>query len=160
MKDAPPDGTWSIRLHRERIRPICRAFTARCFSFAGIPAAAHSSVRARIARISVCPAPAGNRADDNGLRLYDTGPNLALPFRHFEFVRKRRGPFEHDQFAHTFFCLQQDWLDGKNSTGARTALASNKSRDWGVAARVRAVEDGLRDLGQQTLELITQREQG
>ena len=53
-----------------------------------------------------------------------------------------------------FFCLQQDWLDGKNSTGARTALASNKSRDWGVTARVRAVEDGLRDLGQQTLELV------
>jgi hypothetical protein len=91
---------------------------------------------------------------DDGVRLYDTGPNLALPFRHFEFVHKRRGLFEHDQFAHTFFCLQQDWLDGKNSSGARTALAANNSRDWGVTARVRAVEDGLRDLGQQTLEFV------
>jgi hypothetical protein len=113
-------------------------------------------LRARAHRPDIClPSTGWEQADDDGVRLYDTGPNLALPFRHFEFVRKRRGPFEHDQFAHTFFCLQQDWLDGKNSTGARTALASNKSRDWGVAARVRAVEDGLRDLGQQTLELIT-----
>jgi len=112
-------------------------------------------LRARAHRPDIClPSSGWEQAADDGVRLYHTGPNLALPFRHFEFVRKRRGPFEHDQFAHTFFCLQQDWLEGENSTGARTALVSNKSRDWGVAARVRAVEDGLRDLGQQSLELI------
>ena len=112
-------------------------------------------LRARAHRPDIClPSSGWEEAADNGVRLYETGSNLALPFRHFEFVRKRRGPFEHDQFAHTFFCLQQDWLEGKNSTGARTALASNSSRDWGVTARVRAVEDGLRDLGQQSLKLI------
>jgi len=112
-------------------------------------------LRARAHRPDIClPSSGWEEATDDGVRLYDAGPNLALPFRHFEFVHKRRGPFEHDQFAHTFFCLQQDWLEGENSTGARTALASNNSRDWGVSARVRAVEDGLRDLGQQTLEFV------
>jgi hypothetical protein len=112
-------------------------------------------LRARAHRPDIClPSSGWEQAADDGVRLYQTGSNLALPFRHFEFVRKHRGPFEHDQFAHTFFCLQQDWLEGENSTGARTALAANKSRDWGVAARVHAVEDGLRDLGQQSLELI------
>jgi hypothetical protein len=86
--------------------------------------------------------------------LYQTQPGLTLPFRHFEFVHKQRSRFESDQFAHTFFCLEQDWMEPENSAGARTAVVRSRSRDWGVLARVRAVEQGLRDLGQQTMELV------
>ncbi|MFN2542632.1 MAG: exosortase/archaeosortase family protein, partial [Chthoniobacterales bacterium] len=112
-------------------------------------------LRARAHRPEIClPSTGWAQTADNGVRAYTVGPDVALPFRHREFVRKRRGPFESDQFAHTFFCLQQDWTESKNSFGARTALVSSDSRDWGVLARVRAVEEGLRDLGQQTMELV------
>ena len=110
-------------------------------------------LRARAHRPEIClPSTGWEQTSDHGVRQYAIQSQLALPFRHLEFVRKGRTPFESDQFAHTFFCLQQDWAE--HSFGPRTALTSNESHDWGVVARIRAVEDGLRDLGQQTMELV------
>jgi exosortase len=112
-------------------------------------------LRARAHRPEICLPSAGwEEGANDGTRLYEVQSGLALPFRHREFVHRRRGPFEPDQFAHTFFCLQQDWLEPKNSPGPRTAFVSSDSGDWGVHARVRVVEQGLRDLGQQTMELV------
>jgi len=112
-------------------------------------------LRARAHRPEICLPSAGwEQTADDGARSYQIQPGLTLPFRHLEFVHKRRGPSESEQFAHTFFCLQQDWTEPKNSAGARSAVVTSESHDWGVLARVRAVEEGLRDLGQQTMELV------
>jgi exosortase len=112
-------------------------------------------LRARAHRPEICLPSAGwEQTADDGARFYEIQPGVALPFRHLEFMHKQRGRFESDQFAHTFFCLEQDWTESKSSAGARTALVRSQSRDWGVLARVRAVEQGLRDLGQQTMELV------
>ncbi|HEY6111376.1 MAG TPA: exosortase/archaeosortase family protein [Chthoniobacterales bacterium] len=112
-------------------------------------------LRARAHRPEICLPSAGwEQTADDGARLYQVEPGLTLPFRHLEFVHKQRARVESDQFAHTFFCLQQDWTEPKSSAGARTAVVTSESRDWGVLARVHAVEQGLRDLGQQTMELV------
>ena len=112
-------------------------------------------LRARAHRPEICLPSAGwEQTADDGVRSYPVQSGLALPFRHREFVHKRRGPFESDQFAHTFFCLQLDWMEPKDSLGPRTAFVSSDSGDWGVRARLHVVEQGLRDLGQQTMELV------
>jgi exosortase/archaeosortase family protein len=112
-------------------------------------------LRARAHRPEICLPSAGwEQAADDGVRSYLVQSGLTLSFRHREFVHRGRGPFESDQFAHTFFCLQQDWMEPKSSFGPRTALIASDSRDWGVRARMQVVEQGLRDLGQQTMELV------
>jgi exosortase len=112
-------------------------------------------LRARAHRPEIClPSTGWEQTADHGARSYPVQSGVSLPFRHLEFVHKGRRPFEADQFAHTFFCLQQDWMEPKNSFGPRTALVASDSGDWGVRARVRAVEQGLRDLGQQTMEVV------
>ena len=112
-------------------------------------------LRARAHRPEIClPSSGWEQTRDDGVNFYSVQPGVTLSFRHLEFARWRRGPFEADQFAHTFFCLQQDWMEARTSAGPRTALFSSDSRDWGVRMRVRVVEQGLRDLGQQTMELV------
>jgi exosortase len=112
-------------------------------------------LRARAHRPEICLPSAGwEQAADDGVRFYEVAAGFDLPFRHLEFMHKQPGRLASDQFAHTFFCLQQDWTEPKPSAGGRTAVVTSESRDWGVLARVRAVEQGLRDLGQQTMELV------
>lgn len=111
-------------------------------------------LRARAHRPDIClPSTGWEQTADHQFRRYDIGPNLALPFQHLEFVHKRRGPFERDQFAHAFFCLQEDNL---RQTEARTDLsvANGIQPDWSFRGRTRAVLNGVRNLGQQTMELV------
>ena len=152
--DEGRSARWFVSTNRATdLRDIGRAYCT-AFFFRWNPGGG-TLLRARAHRPEICLPSAGwEQTADDGARLYQVEPGLTLPFRHLEFVHKQRGRVESDQFAHTFFCLEQDWTEPKTSAGARTAVITSDSRDWGVLARVHAVEQGLRDLGQQTIELV------
>lgn len=106
-----------------------------------------SVVRARAHSPEICLPDAGwQKTAEFGTRAYQVGA-IAVPFRQIVF-RKQTG----HAFAHTFFCLQEDQgrpneerPDLRPFTGTQPA--------WGLAARARIVRNGVRNLGQQVLEI-------
>src|SRR5205823_9253235 len=68
----------------------------------------NSALLANLHRPDVClPSIGWNQTGDAGVKKYLVTPNLALPFRHFEF---RHGASEQptQQTAHAFYCLWED----------------------------------------------------
>jgi exosortase len=115
----------------------------------------NSAVLANLHRPDVClPAIGWNQTGDAGVKKYPVAPNLALPFRHFEF---RHGASDQptQQTAHAFYCLWEDRVPPSRSKSQLPEMTASPSA-WTRDERVRAVLEGRRHLGQQVLELVIQ----
>jgi exosortase len=106
-----------------------------------------SVVRARAHRPDICLPAAGwqQRSDTN--QAYFVNDRLSLPFRRVDFVQPNSGVT-----AHTFFCLQEDRRT--NEARPDLELPAGIQPEWSFPARWRAVRDGVRNMGQQMIELI------
>jgi exosortase len=106
-----------------------------------------SVVRARAHRPDICLPAAGwqQRSDTN--KTYFVNNQLSLPFRCVNFVQPSSGVT-----AHTFFCLQEDRRT--NEARPDLELPAGIQPEWSFSARWRAVRDGVRNMGQQIIELI------
>jgi exosortase len=112
---------------------------------------ASTILRARAHRPDVClPNVGWRQLADHGLRSYRATTNLALPFRHFSFVRDAAG--QRAVFAHAFFCMRED----KVNPTASTVFDPNEKTptDWMPSDRWRVVREGLRNPGQQVMEFV------
>lgn len=107
-------------------------------------------LRARAHRPDICLPSAGwRRIADDGIRAYPATKNFAVPFRHFAFTRDDT-PHAPPVFAHAFFCLQEDTIRNEPSQ-----LTVSRPGTWSPFDRWRVVRDGIRNPGQQVMELIT-----
>ena len=95
-----------------------------------------------------------HKTGDAGVKKYPVTPNLALPFRHFEF---RHGASDQptQQTAHAFYCLWEDRVASSRSESQLPEMTSSPSA-WTRNERIGAVLEGRRHLGQQVLELVIQ----
>ena len=108
-------------------------------------------LRARAHRPDVClPNVGWRQLADHGVRTYRATENLALPFRHFSFVRDAAG--QRAVFAHAFFCMREDKV---NPTASAVFDPNEKTpTDWMPSDRWRVVREGLRNPGQQVMEFV------
>ena len=109
-------------------------------------------LRARAHRPDVClPNVGWRQLADHGVRNYRATENLALPFRHFSFVRDAAG--QRAVFAHAFFCMREDKV---KPTASSAVFDSNEKTptDWSPSDRWRVVREGLRNPGQQVMEFV------
>jgi len=106
-----------------------------------------SVVRARAHRPDICLPAAGWRQRSDNTQTYFVNDHLSLPFRRVDFVQTNRGVT-----AHTFFCLQEDRRT--NEARPDLELPAGIQPEWSFPARWRAVRDGVRNMGQQVMELI------
>jgi exosortase len=107
-------------------------------------------LRARAHRPDIClPAAGWKEVGHDRIQRYLVGPNRSLPFRRFDFVKENRGgPPLH---AVAFFTLHEDVAhESERGLKAEAGLYSN----WDWADRWRVVRNGIRNRGQQVLELI------
>jgi hypothetical protein len=111
----------------------------------------NSALLASLHRPDVClPTTGWEQIADNGAQLYDTGTDLAVPFRHFEF--RSRAPMSNlESFAHAFYCLWEDRLPPKAEQATSAGGAHAK---WSRDERLQLVLNGRRHLGQQVMELV------
>jgi exosortase len=106
-------------------------------------------LRARAHRPDICLPSAGWRQiADDGIRSYPATKDLELPFRHFVFARNG-SPLEKPIFAHAFFCLHEDTI--RNGV---SQLNVNRPGKWSPFDRWCVVRDGIRNPGQQMLEVV------
>jgi exosortase len=126
---------------------------ASCFLFfARWDPGTSSILRARAHRPDVClPNVGWRQMADTGLKSYSVTENFALPARHMVFVHES-APAETSLFADTFFCLREDRVR-RDETSIIQRMAGG-AVEWAVADRYRAVREGLRNLGQQVMEVI------
>lgn len=111
-------------------------------------------LRARAHRPDIClPSIGWRQASDSGVRNYPIAEDLALPFRHFSFVRDSAGP-QHAAYAHAFFCLREDAVAKTPNAARQFDLNTKTPTDWSIADRWKVVRDGLRNPGQQVLEIV------
>ena len=107
-----------------------------------------SVVRARAHRPDICLPSAGWEPVGKGnTRVYRVNSDLALPFRCVDFA-KANGTAT----AYTFFCLQEDHHTAE--TRPDLALPAGMQPDWSLPARWRVVRNGVRNMGQQVIELL------
>ena len=129
---------------------IERPAAIKCILFAFRWNPGSSSVLlARAHRPDICLPTAGwHRTSDRGIATYAVERDFSVPFWHIVFGRNDSG-----MIAHAFFCLQEDKL---HPTEPRPDLQiSNRLRaDWSFQSRSRVVFNGVRNLGQQAMELI------
>jgi len=109
-----------------------------------------SILRARAHRPDICLPNSGWRmTEDRGVRLYPIGERISLPFRHFSFTRpasERR-----EVTAHAFFCAREDRVaTGKQHFDSTAGTTGN----WSRSDRLRVVLEGLRNQGQQVMEVV------
>ena len=132
------------------VRPlICTLFFFRWNS------GKNSALLASLHRPDVClPAIGWNQSGDVSVKKYSVGPDLSLPFRHFEF-RHGTGDESTQQVAHAFYCL---WEDVVSPAAAKSQLPemTTSPSEWTRDERIRAVLEGRRHLGQQVMELVIQ----
>jgi exosortase len=107
-----------------------------------------SVVRARAHRPDICLPSAGWEPLGGGVtRSYQMDRHLTLPFRRVDFANGNRAAI-----AHTFFCLQEDRRT--NETRTDLSLPPGTQPDWSLSARWRVVRNGVRNMGQQVIELV------
>ena len=110
-----------------------------------------SILRARAHRPDVCLPNTGWRVTaDLGVRRYPVATEVEMPFRHFAFARpaaENRGAS-----AHAFFCQREDRVPRAQS--AQFDLNAGATSDWSRSDRLRVVREGLRNQGQQVLEVV------
>ena len=110
-------------------------------------------LRARAHRPDICLPSAGWRqTTDHGVRDYPIAENLALPFRHFTFIRSFPG--QRDLFAEAFFCMHEDSVRTDQASGAHFDPNSSRPTTWSFPDRYRVVRQGLRNPGQQVMQMI------
>jgi exosortase len=158
--DEGREGSWPLSDERlppdsaPRSAPSMRASVAHCtlFFFRWKPGAT-TILRARAHRPDICLPSAGWRQTaDHGVRDYSARKELALPFRHFTFLRSFPG--QPDLFAEAFFCMHEDSVRAEENSSARFDPNSRRPTDWVFADRYRVVREGLRNPGQQVMEVI------
>ncbi len=177
-RDLVPRVTWSVRLPEttpglreirieESVRQTLRFDTGRqlfwktndasgagnpttnyLFSFRWNPGSS-SVVRARAHRPDICLPDAGwKQLSDYGTKPYQSPDGIQLAARHVSF--KQEGG---SAIVHTFFCLEEDKVH-REEARPDLQLAQGVQPDWSVAARTRVVRHGIRNLGQQVLEVV------
>ena len=108
-----------------------------------------SVLRARAHRPDIClPNVGWQQLADRGAKTYFTPDKIPITARHVSF-RQSRG----NAVAHTFFCLQEDKIN-PNDPRPDLQLATGVAPSWSMEARVRVVRNGIRNLGQQVLEVV------
>ncbi len=122
----------------------------RCFlSFFRWNPGGASVVRARAHRPDIClPSQGWRPLSDGSVRTLEAGDGFVLPFRRVDFETTNG---RERVFAQTFFCLQEDRRT--NEARPDLALPPGVQPDWALAGRWRAVRDGVRNMGQQVMEL-------
>ncbi len=114
-------------------------------------AGATSILRARAHRPDICLPNTGWRvADDDGVRDYTISPGFTLPFRHFRFVHDAASG--RHVFAQAFFCQREDRVSPSGPNEFDTT--SGQTSGWMRSDRVRVVRQGMRNQGQQVMELV------
>jgi hypothetical protein len=96
------------------------------------------------------PSTGWRQTGDFGVRSYEVTHDFAIPFRHFEFTSEGSG---RKRSAHAFYCVWEDRAS-KDQPGSETrGLSGNRSR-LTPNARLEAVLNGRRHLGQQVVEYL------
>ncbi len=147
--DAGREASWISDLTSA---PNEQRTATRCtmFFFRWEPGSA-SILRARAHRPDICLPNTGWRmTSDDGVRRYAVAPGFALPFRHFRFVREVPGAPK--AFAQAFFCQREDRVPPSGPD--RFDATAGQTGNWMRGDRVRVVREGLRNQGQQVLELV------
>jgi exosortase len=110
-----------------------------------------SVLRARSHRPDIClPNVGWRQTSDHGVRNYPVAGRFGLPFRHFSFQRTG-SPGDPFSFAEAFFCMREDFFHpGPQQFDLNRQTPSN----WMAAERWHAVLSGMRNPGQQVLELV------
>jgi len=104
-------------------------------------------LRARAHRPDICLPSAGwKQLGTDRIESFSISPGHTLAFRRFTFghIESKETPVR----AHAYYCLHEDRVH--TSEKDRQDLYSN----WDLADRWRVVKDGIRNLGQQVLEVI------
>jgi hypothetical protein len=108
-----------------------------------------SVLRARAHRPDIClPNVGWRQIADRGTRTYFARDEVTIAARHISFSQAHG-----NVVAHTFFCLQEDKIR-PNEPRPDLQLAAGVQPDWSMEARVRVVRNGIRNLGQQVLEIV------
>ncbi|MDQ3199981.1 MAG: exosortase/archaeosortase family protein, partial [Verrucomicrobiota bacterium] len=145
--DAGREATWRLRLLPNEVDAPsqCTMFFFRW------EAGSTSILRARAHRPDICLPNTGWRlTEDLGVREYPAADGLSLPFRHFRFVRDAGAGLP--VFADAFFCQREDRVPSVRAD--RFDATSGGTGHWEIADRLRVVREGLRNQGQQVLELV------
>jgi len=107
-------------------------------------------LRARAHRPDIClPAAGWAQIGSGRLETYNINSNSSLPFQRFDFVKQNSNgqPLR----AHAFFTLHEDVAhETETGAAANAGLYSN----WDLPDRWRVVRNGIRNRGQQVLEII------
>jgi len=168
-RDAVATPAWSVRWPQsangyreiktdERVREILRYDSARealwrsgnCQNYMFFfrwNAGSGTILRARAHRPDVCLPSAGwKELGPARLETFPTGPGHSLSFRRFTFGKIESG--ETPVRAYAYYCLHEDRVhDAEKDI---PDLYSN----WDLTDRLRVVKHGIRNLGQQVLEII------
>jgi hypothetical protein len=108
-----------------------------------------SVVRARAHRPDICLPSAGWRQiADLGVKTYPAARGIAVSVRRITFEQEGA-----KAVAHTFFCLQED-KSHPSEPRPDLKLREGIQPDWSSEGRLRVVRNGVRNLGQQVLEII------
>ena len=155
--DAGREVSWLLGDAREpsKIDPVSAAENntrALLFFFRWEPGGS-SILRARAHRPDICLPSAGWRQTaDAGVRTYPITGELALPFRHFSFARDKSEASQ--LFAHAFFCVHEDFVRPTQNQSLQFDPNSQLPSDWLFSDRWNVVREGLRNPGQQVLEMV------
>src|SRR5947207_814616 len=125
--------------------PICSMYFFRW------NAGGASILRARAHRPDLClPNVGWRQVSDHGARNHLVAGKFALPFRHFSFARNTSRE-DLWGFAEAFSCMREDFFHAGEQ---QFDLNRQTPSDWMPSDRWRAVVSGLRNPGQQVLELV------
>jgi len=147
--DDARQAAWNINLQNGS-NNADQSVVARCISFFFRWKPGGSSVVcARAHRPDIClPAAGWRQISDRGVTKYLVQNNFALPFHHLVFANGRGGVI-----AHTFFCLQEDMLR-PNEPRTELQVSGGAQPDWSFHGRSHVVLTGVRNLGQQIIEVV------
>lgn len=144
--DDGSEATWMIPASSEASANP-QAMRAYAFFFRW-NAGGSSVVRARAHRPDICLPSAGwDALPERGTAEYRVG-DLLMPFR--------RGAYKREGLpgvAYTFFCLQED-RRRLNEERPDLLVSGGAQPDWSLPGRTRVVRNGVRNLGQQVLEIV------
>jgi exosortase len=148
--DEAKQAAWNLELQKSADANADAPAIARCISFFFRWQPGGSSVvRARAHRPDIClPAAGWRQIADRGAKNYPIGADLVLPFHHLVFADERGGVT-----ADTFFCLQEDELR-PNEPRPDLQVSGGAQPDWSFAARSQVVFNGVRNRGQQIIEVV------
>jgi hypothetical protein len=148
--DEAKQAAWNLQLQKSADATANTSAIARCVSFFFRWQPGGSSVvRARAHRPDIClPAAGWRQIADRGAKNYQIGTDLVLRFHHLVFTDERGGVT-----ADTFFCLQEDELR-PNEPRPDLQVSGGAQPDWSFAARSQVVFNGVRNRGQQIIEVV------